>query len=127
MTQSAVGVNTYQQVGLVSELENASPERLIQMLLGGAINQLQAARRAIKKNDVAGRGEAVSRAMDIINTLSASLDKAHSEKIVENLHNLYDYIIRQLMKTSIENNPIYLDESEKLLAEIKFAWDNILK
>ncbi len=119
------GVNQYNQVGVASGVEQASPHRLIQMLMEGAIEKVAKAKGYMERKEIANKGSHISWAISIIEGLRASLDKNNGGDIADNLDDLYDYMIRRLMRANVENNPDLLDEVISLMRSIKSAWDEI--
>lgn len=120
-------VKQYSQVGVATGIEQASPHRLIQMLMGGAIDRIAIAKGAMERKDTANKGAHISWAISIIDGLRASLDKNAGGEIAQNLDDLYDYMIRRLMRANMEDNPDLLDEVLSLLRSIKDAWDSLPK
>ena len=104
-------VNQYSQVGVTSAVEQASPHRLIQMLMEGAIARIAIAKGAMERKETANKGAHISWAISIIDGMRASLDKNAGGEIAQNLDDLYDYMIRRLMRANMEDNPDLLDES----------------
>lgn len=119
------GLEQYKKVSLQSEIEAASPHRLIQMLMEGAIRKIATAKLCIQNSQVAGKGENISTAISIVSCLRASLDKEEGSEIAENLDNLYDYIERRLLEANLRSDVHILDEISGLIGEIKSAWDAI--
>ena len=120
-------VKQYSQVGVTTGIEQASPHRLIQMLMGGAIDRIAIAKGAMERKDTANKGAHISWAISIIDGMRASLDKNAGGEIAQNLDDLYDYMIRRLMRANMEDNPDLLDEVLSLLRSIKDAWDTLPK
>ena len=118
-------VNQYNQVGVSSGIEQASPHRLIQMLMDGALEKVAKAKGYMERKDTANKGSHISWAITIIDGLRASLDKSSGGEIADNLDDLYDYMIRRLLRANVENNPDLLDEVGSLLRSIKDAWDSL--
>ena len=118
-------VKQYSQVGVASGVEQASPHRLIQMLMEGAIEKVAKARGFMERKDIANKGSHISWAISIIDGLRASLDKTNGGDIADNLDDLYDYMNRRLMRANVENNMDILDEVISLLRSIKSAWDEV--
>jgi flagellar protein FliS len=118
-------LNAYRNVGAHAGVAAASPHGLIVMLLDGALMQISTAKGHLARNDVGARGECISRAIAIIDTLRASLDQKTGGEIAANLDALYDYMNRRLLAANVEARADRLDEVAALLGEIKLAWDAI--
>ena len=127
---SAAGASSYAQVGLQSAAMSASPHQLITMLFDGAKIAISMARHHMACKEIAAKGRAISKAINIVdNGLKASLDaeaggKAGAE-FVANLSALYDYISQRLMQANLRNDPALLDEADRLLESIGSAWREI--
>jgi flagellar protein FliS len=117
------GVSQYGKVAVGTETSFASPHRLIQMLLEGALDKIAFARGQIERKDYAEKGRNITWAISIIQGLSESLDMESGGEIAANLEGLYDYMVRCLMIANKDNNIDKLDEVASLLKEVKQAWD----
>jgi len=115
----------YRSLNLKSEVESASPHRLIQMLMEGLIGKIGSAKNCIDNENISGKGENIGMAISIVGGLRVSLDKERGGEIAENLDNLYDYMERRLLEANLSSNIAILDEVMGLVKEIKSAWDAI--
>jgi len=115
----------YQQVNTECGVVNASPHRLIQMLLEGALDKVNIAKGFMERGDIAKKGEFIDWAMKIIGGLEASLDKDNNYEISDNLSKLYHYMLERLLLANAENDATLLDEVSHLLNDIKAGWDGI--
>ncbi len=124
-TNSTAGVAMYRKLGVQSEVETASPHRLIQMLLDGAMGKIAIARGNLNNGDIAGKGANISWAISIIGGLRTSLDLKGGGEIAENLDRLYDYMNQQLVMANLHNDADKLNEVYELLGELRAGWDGI--
>ncbi len=115
----------YKSVGVASAVEDASPHRLVQMLLQGAIARVTAAEGYLARGETARKGESIGMAIGIIDGLQGSLDLEAGGEIAGNLAALYDYMVRRLTVGNRDNDKEPLGEVLHLLKEIKEAWDGI--
>jgi flagellar secretion chaperone FliS len=120
-----LALKEYSKVNLQTGIEGASPHRLIQMLIDGALAKLAQAKGHMKVNSISQKGEDISMAISIIGGLRDSLDHEQGGSIATNLDNLYEYMSRKLMESNINNDISLIDEVHDLLMEIKDAWDTI--
>jgi len=118
-------VDEYTRLALRTDIETATPHRLILLLLDGALDKVRAARTAMIRGNVAAKGSNVTWAMSIIDGLRASLNLERGGKIAANLDALYDYMIRTLVTANLHNDEPKLVEVEKLLNEIRAGWKGI--
>jgi len=117
------GLHQYGKVSVGSEVEYASPHRLIQMLMEGALDKIATAKGCMDRGETAKKGEHISWAISIIGGLQSSLDVEAGGEIAQNLDDLYSYIAKRLMDANANNDIAALDEVMSLLLEIKSAWD----
>jgi flagellar protein FliS len=115
----------YQSVGVSSGVEGATPHRLVQMLMEGALDRIATARGALLRGDLAEKGRHIGWAINVVGGLRASLDLERGGEIAANLDSLYDYVTRRLSEGNIQNDPAALEEVQSLLGEIKAGWDAI--
>lgn len=115
----------YKRINTESALEGASPHRLIQMLLNGALDRLSQARGAMQRKETAQKGLLIGKAISILGGLQSSLDESADEQMTANLDSLYDYMQRRLLEANISNDVALLDEVSDLLLTIKGGWDAI--
>jgi len=120
------GASAYARVGVESGVMAASPHQLIVMLFDGAQASIRAARLHLQDGRVAAKGEAISKALDIVNRgLRAALDGERGGEVASGLDGLYDYIARRLIHANLHNDEASLDEAERLLEDIASAWRDI--
>ncbi|MCA1924120.1 flagellar export chaperone FliS [Buttiauxella noackiae] len=123
---SARGTQAYAQIGVESAVMSASPHQLIVLLFDGALSALVRARLFMQQGELAAKGEALSKAINIIdNGLKAGLDNEKGGEIAANLSSLYDYMIRRLMLANLRNDVEAIEEVEGLLTNIADAWKQI--
>jgi flagellar protein FliS len=119
------GVKAYNQVAVQTGVNDASPHRLIQMLLDAALEKIAKAKGFMSNKKIQAKGENIGLAISIIDVLRASLDMQAGGDISQNLESLYDYMTRRLTEANVTNDIAMLDEVANLLLPIKQAWDVI--
>ena len=116
-------LKAYAEVGVETGVAAANPHKLILMLFEGAILAVAAAKMHMQRKETALRGEAVSKAIMIIDAgLKASLDLKAGGEMAGRLLALYDYMLGRLLYANLKVRPEPLDEVSHLLAELKSAW-----
>ncbi len=118
-------LNQYSQNAVETAIESASPHRLIQMLLEGALGKIAAAKGFMERGEIRDKGQQIGSAISILEGLKSSLDHEKGGEIARNLEDLYIYMARRLVEANRDNDPAILDEVSDLLREIKEAWDAI--
>lgn len=115
----------YKSVEVQSSIEGASPHTLIGKLLDGALDRIAAAKGAIERDDASLKGEKISGAIAIVDSLRASLDFARGGEISTNLASLYDYAEARMLTANTENSVQRLEEAAVVLKEIRAGWQGI--
>ncbi|HAS1181924.1 TPA: flagellar export chaperone FliS [Enterobacter cloacae] len=120
------GVQSYQNIGVESAVMNASPHQLIVMLFDGAHSALIRARLFLDAGQLAEKGQALSKAINIIdNGLKAALNVEAGGELSINLASLYEYMVRRLLIANLHNDVEAIVEVENLLNNIADAWKQI--
>jgi flagellar secretion chaperone FliS len=107
---------------LDQEVLSASPLRLIQLLYGGALESIAAARRSLRQRDIRARTRAINKAIGILNELSRALNYEADRQLSRNLAGLYGYIVRLLIEANLKQMEAPLAEAEGLLSTLAEAW-----
>lgn len=118
-------LRAYQKVGSHAQTSEASPHRLVQMLMQGGLDRISQAKGAMDRRDVAGKGIMIGKAIDIIGGLREGLDLENQMATVARLDNLYDYMMKRLALANARNDAKMLDEVTELLQTVKEGWDAI--
>lgn len=118
-------LSQYQQVNTDAAVETASPHKLIQMLMQGCLQRIAEAKGAIMRNDIPAKGTAISKAINIVAGLQASLNKEVEASLPHQLDSLYDYMQRRLLEANLKNSSELLDEVAELMRTVKEGWDGI--
>ncbi|MCU7891731.1 MAG: flagellar export chaperone FliS [Candidatus Thiodiazotropha sp. (ex Ustalcina ferruginea)] len=115
-------INSYRQAAS-SEAMFATPFRLVQMLMSGALVGVANAKGNIQRNEHEARHTEITWIISVIEALRGALDFEQGGEIATNLDMLYDYINRRLYVADVGQDTEALDEVASLLKEIKMAWD----
>jgi flagellar protein FliS len=124
-TMNRKAMEGYGKGAVESEVSYASPHRIIQMLMEGALAKVAAAKGAIQRGDIAEKSRQITWGMNIIQGLKMSLDPQKGGEIAANLDSLYEYMNRRLLQANMNSDLEILDEVTALLEEIKAGWDQI--
>ena len=119
------GINQYQRVDVESRVAVGNPHTMISMLLDGALKRIAIAHGATTRGDIATKGNTLSGAIRILDSLRAALDHKRGGQIADNLDALYSYMERRLMEANRNSDTEILDEVSMLLGDIKEAWDTM--
>ena len=115
------GAEAYRRI----EAESRSPMELVVMLYDGAIRFIGEARTAHGKGDVAARGVAVGKALNIVAELQNTLNLAEGGTIAEELDRLYTYVNIRLVDVTLKQDAAAFDDAEKVLVTLREGWAQI--
>ena len=109
--------NVYKQ----NSVNMASKEKLLLMLLDGAVKYTKIARVAILEKDIARAHKELIRVQDIFLELMVTMDKSVG-KYMEDLYNLYDFIKSELGRANIKKDVKIIDNLLPIIEEIRDMW-----
>ena len=119
--QSAL--NAYKETNL-SEIEDASPHRLIELTFKDLKKNLFIIRRKIDQNEKIGGLEA-AKSVAAIEILKSSLNFEQGGEIAKNLLQIYDYSLNQLNLIIKEDKEYELDTVISIINSLVDAWSSI--
>lgn len=106
----------YQQNAIL----NARPEKLLILLLNGAVRFIRQADKALADRDLAGAHNALVRAQDILAYLRGALNPDY--EISGSLGALYDYLIEQLVQANLKKDREVLAAAARMVEELRDTW-----
>ena len=115
----------YKKIDSESAVNGASPHRLIQMLMTGALDRIAQAKAAFENNNIEQKGVLLGKSISIIAGLQGSLDEEKGKDLTGNLDKLYDYMQRRLLEANMKNDMSMVEEVMGLLLKVKSSWDEI--
>ncbi|MGF1911077.1 flagellar export chaperone FliS [Vibrio kasasachensis] len=118
-------LQAYKKVSVDSQLSAASPHKIVQMLMAGAIERLIQGKAAMQQGNIPVKGERLGKALDIIISLRSCLSMDDGADIAQNLDQLYEFMITQVTAANHKNDPQLIDDVIDIIREIKSAWDQI--
>lgn len=115
-------VAAYQSVSVHGGVAGADPHRLVLMLMDGALERMAIARGYIERGQIAKKAQALHQCVSIVNELRGSLNLAQGGALAQNLSDLYDYMLRQLLRANVDSDLKCVKEVASLMGEIRGAW-----
>jgi len=116
-------IKQYQQ----SQVQTASPEKILIMLYDGAIQFLNKAKLAFEKDEIENIHNNLIGAQKIIEEFMNTLDTSSGEEVLFNLYNLYEYLHYRLVQANIRKDASMIDEVLGHLKELKATWEEAIK
>ena len=118
--------SAYQRVGVETAVTGADPHQLVSLLYEALKLSLGKAKIAIDNKDIAGKGQAIGRAVRLIEEgLKAGLNDAQGGELAGNLRSLYDYCILRLSEANLYTDKSMVEEVEGLIRPVSEAWEQI--
>lgn len=109
------------------EIQTATPGKLIVMLYDGALKNISAAKDAYHAEDFKRKSDAITKVQDIVMELMNALNLEQGGEIARNLQSLYVYVLQRLLDADTNKNLLALEESRKILSELRDAYAAIVK
>lgn len=119
------GTQAYYRNGTQTEIEGASPHRLIQLMMERVVTKVALAEKYMETESVAEKGVHIGDAISLIDGLQVSLNHKSDQRMASNFDALYDYMKRRLVEANLKNDVAMLREVSGLMHELKSAWDAI--
>lgn len=120
-----VRMDNFQQFGYMTErVLTASPVELIRMLYEGALSSVDLAIEMFQANDIMARGRAITKAVDIIGELRASLRPGAG--FSSTLAELYGYMQQRLLEAHAARSVEQLREVSRLLRCLYEGWLGVM-
>lgn len=115
----------YAKVGLETDVQAASPHRLVAMLFDGVFDAMAQAAQAIQAGNVELKGRSLTRAVRILDEgLRAGLDLSAGQ-LASDLRELYGYVCMRLTHANLKGDVAAIEECQRLLTPVREAWTTI--
>jgi flagellar secretion chaperone FliS len=107
---------------LASRVSAATPMELTRMLYEGAIQSVEDALVAHRAGDILGRGNAVTKTVQILGELRFSLRREVNPQYCDTLAGLYGYLQRRSIQAHAEKSESMLREVQGLIETLLEGW-----
>ena len=112
----------YAKVGLETDVQSATPHRLVAMLFDGVFDAMAQASQAIQSGNIELKGRSLIRAVRISDEgLRAGLDLSAGQ-LATDLRELYGYVCMRLTQANLKGDLAALEECQRLLTPVREAW-----
>jgi flagellar protein FliS len=108
-----------------SAVNTASPLQLIVMLYDGALKFMEAGRHAMANGDLNRQNSSLQQAQRIVLELMACLDTQQGGEIAKNLMGLYTYVLEELVKGNVTDDPECVARSIRVFSELRESWNQV--
>ncbi|MDR1490710.1 MAG: flagellar export chaperone FliS [Desulfovibrio sp.] len=110
-----------------TQVTTTSQGDLVILLYDAALKFIGQAKERLAEGDMAKKGLAISRVLDILNELSGSLNVERGGSLALNLSGLYCFCTNHLVKANIKKDPAMLDEVSRILTSLRDAYVEIVQ
>ena len=107
---------------VASRVAAATPVELTRMLYEGAVQAVQEALTAHRGGDILARGNAVTKAVQILGELRFSLRRDVAPQYCDTLSGLYGYVQSRLIQAHAEKSESKLQEVAQLIQTLLEGW-----
>lgn len=121
----AQALRQYRETGTATAAAGVHPMQLIEMLYGGAIDHLAAARGSLQRGELAPRLRHIQETLAILEHLRLTLDFQRGGEIAQNLAGLYDYMRQRLALANASADARPLEEVMDLLKTLHAGWQQL--
>jgi flagellar protein FliS len=116
----------YQKVSVETAVSQATPHELINMLMAGLLRNVGAARVAMARGDIAGKGKSINLAVRILEEgLKPALNLEQGGDIAANLNGLYGYCSVRLTEANLRNEDACLVDVVRVIEPLADGWRQI--
>ncbi len=123
---SSRSASAYKRVAVETSVSQANPHQLVTLLFEALLQHVNAARGALSRGDIAGKGEQINKAVRILDEgLKPALNLAQGGDLAANLNGLYGYCVLRLTQANLRNDDAALAEVIKVIEPLTQAWKQI--
>lgn len=128
------GYDAYRRSQVETRAASASQEQLVLMLVDGFLDEISRLdghlhafndptnNTALKSKSLEKKGHSITRCINILRGLDTALDMDTGGELAQNLHDLYDFMGKQLFKVSVSNDLSDLDPIRTTMSDLREGW-----
>ena len=119
--------NKYIKQYQASNINTATPEKLMILLFDGALQLLQKAKVAIEEKNLKERAENIDGARKIIRELMRTIDLENGNDVSKQLFRLYNKMAMNLIKANVQRNSAKIDEVIEDITNIRWGFQKAIE
>lgn len=119
--------NKYIRQYQASNVNTATPEKLMIMLFDGALQFLQKAKTAIAEKNLVERSQNIDGARKIIRELMRTIDLENGNDVSKRLFKLYNKMAMNLIKANVQRNANLIDEVIEDISNIRWGFQKAIE
>jgi flagellar protein FliS len=105
-----------------SQVQTASPARVIVQFYDGALKFLKLATEALEARNYAAKGMYLSRAHAIVDELRLNLEPSKAPELCAELDRLYVFVLDRITQANVKTDAKLLVPATKVLEQLRAAW-----
>ena len=119
--------NKYIKQYQASNVNTATPEKLMIMMFDGALQFLQKAKTAIKEGKLQERSQNIDGARKIIRELMRTIDLENGNDVSKQLFKLYNKMAMNLIKANVQRNATLVDSVIEDITNIRWGFQKAIE
>lgn len=119
--------NKYIKQYQASNVNTATPEKLMIMLFDGALQFLQKAKTAIAEGNLKERSQNIDGARKIIRELMRTIDLENGNNVSKQLFKLYNKMAMNLIKANVQRNAALIDTVIEDISNIRWGFQKAIE
>ena len=119
--------NKYIKQYQASNVNTATPEKLMIMLFDGALQFLQKAKTAIEEKNLQERASNIEAARKIVRELMRTIDLENGNDVSKRLFKLYNKMAMNLIKANVQRNANLIDEVIEDISNIRWGFQKAIE
>lgn len=119
--------NKYIKQYQTNNITTATPEKLMIMLLDGALQFLQKAKAAIEEKNLQDKSTNIESARKIIRELMRTIDLENGNEVAHRLFRLYNKMAMKLIKANVSKNSELISEVIEDLTNIRWGFQKAIE
>lgn len=119
--------NKYIKQYQASNVNTATPEKLMILLFDGALQFLQKAKTAIAEKNFKERSENIDGARKIIRELMRTIDLENGNDVSKQLFKLYNKMAMNLIKANVQRNANLIDSVIEDISNIRWGFQKAIE
>ena len=119
--------NKYIKQYQASNVNTATPEKLMIMLFDGALQFLQKAKTTIAEKNLVERSQNIDGARKIIRELMRTIDLENGNDVSKQLFRLYNKMAMNLIKANVQRNANLIDEVIEDISNIRWGFQKAIE
>ena len=120
-------MNPYLKQYQTSQIQTASPEKILIMLYDGAIQFLNKAKKELENKNIQEVHNNIIGAQKIVAEFMNTLDMEIGGATAVNLYNLYEYMHFRLVQANMKKDVAMIDEVLVHLKDLKSTWEEAIR